>query len=123
MLDDEQFVLIVDDDPEMVDILGFFLDKEGISAIVARNVHEALGVLETTIPRVILLDLMLPGDNGVRLLEHMHDDPAFAETEVIVISAHPFWKPTAVNIHPPRRVMRKPIRMAELSTILRRALA
>ncbi len=74
-------ILIVDDDVYIGDMLEEALTKEGYSALRAYSGSEALYVLSSGKPDLILLDLMLPGLNGEEIL------PAMKGVPVIVISA------------------------------------
>ena len=74
-------ILIIDDDIHIGNVLEETLAKEGYSVIRAYSGTEALLVLSTTHPDLVLLDLMLPGLNGEDILPHIKDVP------VIVVSA------------------------------------
>lgn len=74
-------ILIIDDDIHIGNVLEETLAKEGYSVIRAYSGTEALLVLSTTHPDLVLLDLMLPGLNGEDILPHIKNVP------VIVVSA------------------------------------
>lgn len=74
-------ILIIDDDIHIGNVLEETLAKEGYGVIRAYSGTEALLVLSTTHPDLVLLDLMLPGLNGEDILPHIKDVP------VIVVSA------------------------------------
>ena len=74
-------ILIVDDDVYIGDMVAAALTKQGYEPVRAYSGTEALLVLESTKPDVILLDLMLPGLNGEELINRIKDIP------VIVVSA------------------------------------
>ena len=74
-------ILIVDDDVYIGDMVAAALTKQGYEPVRAYSGTEALLVLESTKPDVILLDLMLPGLNGEELIKRIKDIP------VIVVSA------------------------------------
>jgi two-component system, chemotaxis family, chemotaxis protein CheY len=69
----ERLVLVVDDDPDILQTLGLCLSSEGYRVLMAANGKEALDILEREHPSVILLDLMMPVMDGwqfVAELEH-----------------------------------------------------
>jgi two-component system chemotaxis response regulator CheY len=68
-----RLVLVVDDDPDILQTLGLCLSTEGYRVLMAANGKEALYILENERPSVILLDLMMPVMDGwqfVAELEH-----------------------------------------------------
>jgi DNA-binding response OmpR family regulator len=69
----ERLVLVVDDDPDILQTLGLCLSSEGYRVLMAANGKEALDILDREHPGVILLDLMMPIMDGwqfVAELEH-----------------------------------------------------
>jgi two-component system, chemotaxis family, chemotaxis protein CheY len=69
----ERLVLVVDDDPDILQTLGLCLTSEGYRVLMAANGKEALDILDHEHPSVILLDLMMPVMDGwqfVAELEH-----------------------------------------------------
>ena len=69
----ERLVLVVDDDPDILQTLGLCLSSEGYRVLMAANGREALDILDREHPAVILLDLMMPVMDGwqfVAELEH-----------------------------------------------------
>jgi len=69
----ERLVLVVDDDPDILQTLGLCLSSEGYRVLMAANGKEALDILDREHPSVILLDLMMPVMDGwqfVAELEH-----------------------------------------------------
>lgn len=79
-------ILVVDDEPVLHDVLKTLLGSNGYQTEHARSGAEGLGLLSTTAPDLVLLDLMLPDQNGLELLPQIHHyDP---ELPVIVITAY-----------------------------------
>src|SRR5712672_3360944 len=60
----ERLVLVVDDDPDILQTLGLCLSSEGYRVLMAANGREALDILDREHPAVILLDLMMPVMDG-----------------------------------------------------------
>ena len=78
-------VLAVDDDPEALRYISDTLSRSGYTPIVTADPDEALGLLEDKKPGLVLLDLMLPGTDGIKLMD---DVLAIADVPVIFLSAY-----------------------------------
>lgn len=79
-------ILVVEDDVFLVNAYQIKFQKEGIEVWVAADGKEALGFLEKEPPRVVLLDLMLPGINGFEVLAAIRQNERWKKTPVIVLS-------------------------------------
>lgn len=73
------FILIVDDDAELRSLLGQFLDSHGFEVVEAQNSKEAIDILKSTSPTLILLDLDIPGINGSEFAQVVNSDPKTAQ--------------------------------------------
>jgi two-component system, chemotaxis family, chemotaxis protein CheY len=81
-------VLVVDDDPDILEALSEILEAEGFEIRRARNGKEALERLEPDPPQLILLDLMMPVMDGWEFAQRMRQRPPdVARIPVIVLSA------------------------------------
>jgi len=80
-------VLVVDDDPDILEALSEILEAEGFEIRRARNGKEALERLEPDPPRLILLDLMMPVMDGWEFAQRMRQRPSVAHIPIIVLSA------------------------------------
>jgi two-component system chemotaxis response regulator CheY len=81
-------ILLVDDDPDIREVVSATLEREGYVVHTARDGHEALFLLRSGIqPALILLDLMMPAMNGWELRRKLREDARFAEIPIAVISA------------------------------------
>jgi two-component system KDP operon response regulator KdpE len=76
--------LLVEDDPNIVDLIRSNLAVRGFDTIASADVDEALQLLETEEPDIVLLDLMLPNADGMELCRQIRERSAVA---VIVVSA------------------------------------
>ena len=79
-------VLIVEDEPLLGNLLKQRFESEGVEAILARDGEEAINVLRTTRPDLVLLDIILPKISGFELLEMMQADPQIEKPPVIITS-------------------------------------
>jgi len=64
-------VLIVDDDPDIVDAVSFALEQEGYTVFIARNGDEGIMLAEQHNPDLVLLDMMMPKRSGFLVLEKL----------------------------------------------------
>ena len=85
-------LLIVDDDPDTVRLMKHVLAKDGHHVSTATSGADALSCLETSLHsndpiRLVLLDLMMPGIDGLEVLRRMRDNPRLASIPAIVVTA------------------------------------
>lgn len=82
-------ILVVDDEPALVKLLLFVLEKDSHEVRTAADGLEALKAIEEARPELILLDVMMPGMDGYSLSARLQDDPSLCSIPIIVLSAHP----------------------------------
>src|SRR5919199_1979334 len=80
-------ILIVDDEPTIVELLEEHLRSEGYETMRAFSGEEALQMLEADIPDLVLLDLMLPGMDGYEVCRLMQRDSRLNHIPVIMLTA------------------------------------
>ena len=80
-------VLIVDDNEDNVQILITSLLKRGYEVRIARDGPSALASVRQQRPDVILLDVMMPGMDGMQVLDHLKVDPKTASIPVVMVTA------------------------------------
>ena len=80
-------ILVVDDEPEAVELLQFNLQQAGFDVATAENGSQALRAARSTIPSLILLDLMLPEMDGLEVCKMLRRDPATTAIPVIMVTA------------------------------------
>ncbi|MEP0853101.1 EAL domain-containing protein [Trichocoleus sp. FACHB-40] len=80
-------ILIVDDTPENLRLLSKMLTKEGYNIRKALNGQMALTAVQSVVPDLILLDIMMPNMDGYQVCKHLKADPKTAEIPVIFLSA------------------------------------
>ena len=80
-------ILLVDDEPDILEIIRFNLDKEGYRIRTASNGLEGIKVAEIFFPHLIILDLMMPNLDGIETCERLRQDERFHETIVMFLSA------------------------------------
>jgi len=80
-------VLVVDDEPDIVEFLTTVLEDEGYATTIARDGHEALSRMREVQPSLVILDLMMPQMNGFEVLDAMRIMGQSRRPSVIVLSA------------------------------------
>lgn len=81
-------IVVVDDDKEIREIITFALAHNGFDVAVASNGAQLRGLLETQMPDLILLDVMMPGQDGYQIFHNLHSDPLTRHIPVIIMTAH-----------------------------------
>jgi two-component system, OmpR family, alkaline phosphatase synthesis response regulator PhoP len=80
-------ILIADDEPDILEIIQFNLQSEGYEVFTAKNGDEAIEAAKKHSPALIILDIMMPGKNGIEVCNILRLQPAFKETLIIFLSA------------------------------------
>jgi Amt family ammonium transporter len=79
-------ILVIDDDPTVLDLMQRFLSKEGFKVKVASDGEDGLRLAKTLRPVAITLDVMMPGKDGWSVLTDLKSDPDLAEIPVIMLT-------------------------------------
>jgi CheY-like chemotaxis protein len=108
-------VLVVDDEPPIVELIADLVEDQGHSAITAFNGVEALELARSHRPALIISDVMMPVMDGFALLQALRADPALAHTAVYLMSAASFLPPAGVA---PDGFFRKPFDLGALDGLL-----
>jgi CheY-like chemotaxis protein len=82
-------ILVVDDDPHSLEIVRTYLQARGYSVVTARDGREALGMLDSVQPSLVLLDVMMPGIDGWEVARRMKGRPGFGDTRIMMLTARP----------------------------------
>lgn len=80
-------ILVVDDDPDTLQLLQSILAAQGFAVVTARNGPEALEVVNQQTPALVLLDVMMPQMNGYEVLERLKSKHATSQVPVILVTA------------------------------------
>ena len=82
-----QKVLIADDEPHMLRLLELTFKKGGFEVVCCRDGKAAVAAVTTVQPQLILLDVMMPGLDGLGALRQLKENPATKNIPVIVLSS------------------------------------
>jgi two-component system alkaline phosphatase synthesis response regulator PhoP len=80
-------ILIAEDEPDILEILQFNLEMEGYTVVTAKNGDEAIAQAKKHQPDLIILDIMMPGKNGIETCNLLRLNPAFAHTLIVFLTA------------------------------------
>lgn len=80
-------ILVVDDDPNALDIVRTFLESKGYTVATAKDGADALAQLESVRPALVLLDVMMPGMDGWEVARIIKNHPQFGDTRVVMLTA------------------------------------
>ena len=80
-------ILIVDDEPDILEFLSYNLNKEGYQVFVCDNGKEAIKMAKTILPHLILLDVMMPELDGIETCRHIREDDLLKNTLVAFLTA------------------------------------
>ncbi|RFM29906.1 response regulator transcription factor [Deminuibacter soli] len=80
-------VLIADDEPDILEIIGYNLTREGYEIYTAKDGDEALQKAKQLSPDLIVLDIMMPRKTGVEVCQTLRAQPAFQDTLIIFLTA------------------------------------
>ena len=86
-MSDQKQILIVDDEPVWLKVLGQLLQTKGYTVRAAASGADALNTLKSYEPDLILLDVRMPDMNGFDLLDHIKKLPKLATKPVVFVSA------------------------------------
>ena len=83
----KNFVLIVEDEEDIRELVSYHLLKEGYQVASVASGEEALSVAETQTPDLILLDVMLPGVDGLTVCQRLRASPKTADVAIMMLTA------------------------------------
>jgi len=80
-------ILVVDDDPDALDIVQTFLESQGYRVVTASSGREALAKLEELRPALVLLDVMMPEMDGWEVSRTIKNHPTLSGIRVVMLTA------------------------------------
>lgn len=80
-------ILVVDDDPQIVRLVRSYLEQAGFRVVTAEDGEIALHIIRASRPDLVILDLMLPGRDGLSLTQLIRSDPALATLPILMLTA------------------------------------
>lgn len=121
---DKPRILLVDDEPSIVKMVGKRLEVEGFDVLVAVDGQEGLAKAQTQQPDLIILDLMLPKLNGYEVCTMLKQDTRYQKIPIILFTARAREKDEKLGMEcGANAYVRKPFRAQELLERIRLLLA
>ena len=80
-------ILLVDDEPDVIEIIKYNLEQEGYNVKTASNGKEALKKARKKTPHLIIMDVMMPETDGIEACEQLRKDPIFNDTIIMFLTA------------------------------------
>ena len=117
-------ILLVDDEPSIVKMVGKRLEVEGFEVLVAMDGQEALAKARAESPNLIVLDLMLPKVNGYEVCTMLKQDTRFQNIPIVLFTAKAQEKDEQLGMEcGANAYVRKPFRAQELLEKIRALIA
>jgi CheY-like chemotaxis protein len=86
-MDDKKKILIVDDEADLLDVLGKRLTTEGYSVITADNGINGISLAKSECPDLLILDVMMPKMGGEEVAEKLKENPTTKDIPIIFLTA------------------------------------
>ncbi|HEB54218.1 MAG TPA: response regulator transcription factor [bacterium] len=80
-------VLVIEDEPDILEVIQYNLGREGYKVLACRNGEQGLSRIRTDNPDLVILDLMLPGLDGVEVCRRVKSDPVTREIPIVMVTA------------------------------------
>ena len=80
-------ILVVDDEEDILELVKLHLSREGFTVVLAETGEQALKLVQTQPPGLVVLDLMLPGVDGLDVCKRMKADPRTRQIPIVMLTA------------------------------------
>jgi len=80
-------VYVIEDEPDILDVIEYNLKREGFDVHSSRDGRDGLSQVRTKVPSILLLDLMLPGMDGIEVCRQLKSDPLTRQIPILIVSA------------------------------------
>lgn len=108
-------ILVIEDEPSILEMLRMYLTRAGYEVAVCDNGREAVDIALAEKPDLILLDVMLPGMDGITLAQEFYSDAELGSIPIIVASALQESRSSFSNFPQVRDFAAKPFNLAALT--------
>ncbi len=123
-MSDRPRILLVDDEPSIVKMVGKRLEVEGFEVVIAMDGQDGLTKAQTERPNLIILDLMLPKLNGYEVCTMLKQDTRYQQIPIVLFTAKAHEKDEKLGMEcGANAFVRKPFRAQELLDHIRRLTA
>jgi|SRR5262245_15338309 DNA-binding response OmpR family regulator len=83
----KKHILVVDDEIGALTLIGIMLERGGFGVLKAKDAKSALSVLDESVPDLIILDVMMPGMDGIELCRVIRQRAAMQKIPILILSA------------------------------------
>ena len=114
-------ILIIDDDINFLEIYSTFLESKGYETITATNGVQAYSICEKIKPRIIILDILLPGEHGYEICRKLKQMKVLEESVILIATAGDFediWRERFFDLGA-SGYLKKPIDFNSLLTVIK----
>ena len=80
-------VVVVEDEADIQDVIAYNLKRDGYEVLTASRGDEGLSLIQAKMPDLVILDLMLPGIDGLTICQQLRTDPKTKNLPIIILSA------------------------------------
>ncbi len=84
---DKQLILVVDDDPDLVEAVSMKLESKGYRVAKAYDGVQAWDKIKEERPKLVILDVMMPNKNGYQVCDEIKKDPDYKDITVVLLTA------------------------------------
>jgi CheY-like chemotaxis protein len=98
-MSDKELILVVDDDPDLVDMIGAKLEANNFRTAKAYDGNEAWVQIKQEKPALVILDVMMPNKDGYETCEEIKKDPNYKDITVVLLTAVVDNLPTTTYTH------------------------
>ncbi len=88
MTEDGLVILVVEDNESNLELTVFLLEEAGVVTVTARDADEMRERLRELTPDLVLMDIQLPGSDGLVLTREIHEEPRTSNLPVVALTAH-----------------------------------
>ncbi len=89
MSHDQKVVMVIEDDPEMVELLRLLLRRRDIEVVAVLAAEEGMKALQRLQPDLVLLDLMMPNIGGWEIYQQMQASPELRDIPIMILTVQP----------------------------------
>jgi twitching motility two-component system response regulator PilH len=82
----EKRILIVDDEDDVIEFVSTVLEENGFLPVIARNGEEALEMIRQERPDLVIMDILMPKQSGIRMYRELKTSNTFKEIPVVIYS-------------------------------------
>lgn len=112
-------VLIIEDDDSILEAVQLALEMEDYKTEIVKNIDDVYNTVKRFSPDIILLDLLLSGENGCNIIKNLRKDDETKDIPIVIMSAHPTAKESAEQAGA-NDFLAKPFDIDELLSIVKK---